>query len=169
MEQLTNGTSVEINESGTRLRYRPGALTGGKVEHQCSPERSLAYYIEGILPLLPFAKKQTRLILRGVTNDGTDASIDTIRATAVPLMQRFGVGEELELRLMARGMPPLGGGAVMISCPVVRELSAVQMLEPGFVKRVRGVACASRVSPQFATRMITSTWACAWIWAWPWA
>jgi hypothetical protein len=33
LDKLTNGTSIEINETGTSLRYAPGVLQGGVLEH----------------------------------------------------------------------------------------------------------------------------------------
>ena len=39
-------------------------------------------------------------------------------------------------------------------CPTVRKLGPVHLVDPGYVKRVRGVAHAIRVSPQFANRMV---------------
>ena len=36
IEKITNGCRVEINETGTRLRYRPGFVHGGlDLEHDC--------------------------------------------------------------------------------------------------------------------------------------
>lgn len=44
---------------------------------------------------------------------------------------------------------------VAFFCPTVRKLSPIHLVEPGFVKRVRGVAHAVRVSPQFSNRMVS--------------
>ena len=58
LEKVTNGTVVEINETGTRLRYAPGVVTGGAgLEHDCGTARSIGYFLEPLVCLALFAKK----------------------------------------------------------------------------------------------------------------
>ena len=72
---MTNGTKVEINATGTSLYYAPGALNGGFVEHECSLQRGIGYYLEPMLYLGPFMKTPLELRLKGVTNDRDDPSV----------------------------------------------------------------------------------------------
>lgn len=37
--KLTNGTRLEIDETGTQLKMKPGFLSGGKVTHDCGSSR----------------------------------------------------------------------------------------------------------------------------------
>lgn len=53
-------------------------------------------------------------------------------------------------------MLPLGGGEVVFTCPVRKQLRAIQLVEYGMVKRIRGTAYALRVSPAIANRMVES-------------
>ncbi|MBN3325253.1 RCL1 protein, partial [Atractosteus spatula] len=157
MDKITNGTRIEINQTGTALFYQPGLLYGGTVEHDCNPQRSIGYYLEALLALAPFMKNPIRAVLRGVTNDQKDPSVDTLKATAVPLMKKFGLdGEGLELKIVKRGMPPGGGGEVLFTCPVRRCIKPVQLTDPGKIKRIRGMAYSVRVSPQIANRIVDS-------------
>ena len=41
---------------------------------------------------------------------------------------------------MKRGAPPEGGGEVVFSCPVRRNLQPLQFTDPGKIKRIRGLA-----------------------------
>lgn len=41
LDKITNGTKIEINESGTAIYYRPGLLDGGLIQHNCSVERGI--------------------------------------------------------------------------------------------------------------------------------
>uniref|UniRef100_A0A4W3IZU3 RNA terminal phosphate cyclase-like 1 n=1 Tax=Callorhinchus milii TaxID=7868 RepID=A0A4W3IZU3_CALMI len=155
LDKLTNGSRVEINETGTTLYYQPGLLHGGTIEHDCHTQRSIGYYLEALLCLTPFMKKPLKAILRGVTNDQIDPSVDALKVTAIPLLKRFGIdGEELELKVTRRGMAPGGGGEVVFSCPVKSVLRPVQFTDPGKIKRIRGVAYSVRVSPQIANRLV---------------
>ncbi|CAN0020715.1 unnamed protein product [Hapterophycus canaliculatus] len=54
IDKLTNGTQVEINETGTTLRFKPGYVTGGRADHDCGTTRSLGWFIEGLIPLALF-------------------------------------------------------------------------------------------------------------------
>ncbi|XP_036384947.1 RNA 3'-terminal phosphate cyclase-like protein [Megalops cyprinoides] len=157
MDKITNGTRIEINQTGTVLFYQPGLLYGGTVEHECSPQRSIGYYLEALLMLAPFMKTPLRATLKGITNDQKDPSVDTLKAAAIPLMKKFGLdGEGLELKVVKRGMPPGGGGEVLFSCPVRRTIRPVQLTDPGKIKRIRGTAYSVRVSPQMANRIVDS-------------
>jgi len=62
--------------------------------------------------------------LSGITNDSKDPSVDTFKSTALPILKRFGVlSESLELKVESRGLPPNGGGEVILSLPVVQSLA----------------------------------------------
>uniref|UniRef100_H3A6A2 RNA 3'-terminal phosphate cyclase-like protein n=1 Tax=Latimeria chalumnae TaxID=7897 RepID=H3A6A2_LATCH len=157
IDKITNGSRIEINETGTTLYFQPGLLHGKTVEHDCNPQRAIGYYLEGLLCLAPFMKHPLKAILRGVTNDQVDPSVDTLKATAIPLMKKFGIdGGEFELKIVRRGMPPGGGGEVIFSCPVRRVLKPVQLTDPGKIKRIRGVVYSVRVSPQIGNRIVES-------------
>lgn len=156
-DKVTNGSRIEINQTGTVLFYQPGLLYGGSIEHDCSTQRSIGYYLEALLMLAPFMKNPLKAVLRGVTNNPLDPSVDQLKATAIPLMKQFGIdGEGLDLKVVKRGMAPGGGGEVVFMCPVRRTIRPVLLTDPGKIKRIRGVAFSVRVSPQMANRLVES-------------
>ena len=62
------------------------------------------------------------MLLSGITNDPKDPSVDTFRSTTLPLLKRFGVPSEgLELKILSRGVAPLGGGEVTLSVPIIHS------------------------------------------------
>jgi len=186
LEKVSRGAAVEINETGTTLRYRPGVLVGGAVEHECPASRGVGYFVEALLLLGLFGRKPLRATLRGVTCGGLDGSADAWRTVGLPLVRRcLGVGVQkaaspgdanfaaaaadaaaaalgggtvaagdLALRLVRRGVPPLGGGEVVLDVPCVRCLPPLTLLDEGAVRRVRGVAFAARVAPAAAARAV---------------
>lgn len=159
IDSVTNGTVVEINETGTRVQFTPGFVTGGKgISHECPVSRSVTYYLEVLLALAPFAKKPLNVTLVGITNGMDDVTVDTTRTVALPLLRLFGLEDGLELSIKARGAPPNGGGAVKLSVPIVKaQLPPLDLTSPGFVRRIRGVAYAARVSPATTSRMVESS------------
>ncbi|CAJ0963419.1 unnamed protein product, partial [Ranitomeya imitator] len=92
-------TRHALSLPGTSLYYQPGLLFGGTLDHDCNIQRSIGYYLESLICLAPFMKHPLKITLRGVTNDQIDPSVDTLKATAIPLLKRFGIdGEHFELK-----------------------------------------------------------------------
>lgn len=46
---------------------------------------------------------------------------------------------------------------VEFKCPVVRELKPIDLTDPGLIKRIRGNAYCTKVSPQIANRVAESS------------
>lgn len=72
------------------------------------------------------------LFLSGITNDSKDPSVDTFRSTTFQILKRFGVPSEgLDLKIDSRGVPPHGGGEVILSVPVVQKSLNVSFFMQG--------------------------------------
>ncbi|KAI8812422.1 RNA 3'-terminal phosphate cyclase/enolpyruvate transferase [Cladochytrium replicatum] len=156
LEKLTNGSVIEISYTGTTVLYRPGVIQGGRIMHAGPISRSVGYFLEAVIALAPFAKTPVSLTFTGVTNDNTDVSVDTLRTVVLPQLKRFGIDSGLELQITKRGAPPYGGGEVTFKCPIVRTLQTVNISDEGRIKRIRGIAYATRISPQMANRVVES-------------
>ncbi|KAJ9189407.1 hypothetical protein P3X46_000703 [Hevea brasiliensis] len=156
LERVSDDCLIEINETGTKLKYKPGIVMGGKhLVHDCGVSRSISYFLEPLVVLGLFAKKSLMVRLKGITNDSKDPSVDTFRSATLPMLRQFGVPSEgLELKIESRGVPPHGGGEVVLSIPIVQSLEAVTWSDEGMVKRIRGVTFSTRVSSQFENTMI---------------
>ncbi|KAI9057882.1 18S rRNA biogenesis protein [Trametes sanguinea] len=154
LERVTNGTVIEISVTGTAVLLKPGIIAGGSVTHECPLSRSIGYFLEPVIMLAPFAKKPLSLTLKGITTDEHDLSVDIIRTVTLPHLQLFGVSDGLELRIKKRGSAPLGGGEVQFLCPIVKQVKTLNFVDPGRIKRIRGISHAVRVNPQFSNRMI---------------
>ncbi|OWT38554.1 18S rRNA biogenesis protein RCL1 [Cryptococcus neoformans] len=157
VEKVTNGSTIEISVTGTSFILHPGLLPGGSFTHSCHIGRSIGYYLEVLLPLAPFCKKPFNITLYGVTGEeGRDLTVDMIRTVTLPHLHLFGISEGLELQIKKRGSAPLGGGQVFFKCPIVRQLNTLHFVDKGKIKKIRGVSYSTRVSPQFANRMVES-------------
>nr|GLL42302.1 probable RNA 3'-terminal phosphate cyclase-like protein [Ipomoea trifida] len=157
LEKVCDDCVVEINETGTKLKYRPGIVMGGKhLIHDCGVNRAIGYFITPLIVLGLFGKKPLSIRLKGITNDPKDPSVDTFRSTTLPILKMFGVPSEgLDLKIESRGVAPNGGGEVILSVPIVQDsLRAVSWTDVGLVKRIRGVSFSTRVSAQFENTMI---------------
>ncbi|XVF47012.1 hypothetical protein PTKIN_Ptkin03bG0074800 [Pterospermum kingtungense] len=155
-EKLTDDCFIEINETGTKLKYKPGIIVGGgKLVHDCGVSRAIGYFLEPLVLLGLFARKNLSIILKGITNDSKDPSVDTFRSTTFPMLKRFGVPSEgLKLEIKSRGVSPHGGGEVHLAVPMVQHLTATIWTDEGMVKRIRGEAFTTRVNAQNGHEMI---------------
>jgi len=188
IDKMTNGSKIEINATGTQLRFNPGILLGGEINHSCpvSPPlptadastkvkptaRSVGWYLEGIMALAPFGKEPLIITMTGITDGSSDVdpSPDFIATSILPILLRFGIGESIQsssdpfsdqssptIKVTRRGAAPLGGGEVVFTCPIVREIStSIDMTDEGKVKRVRGTVVSCRIPPSSAARVAHS-------------
>lgn len=158
VEKVTSGTRVQISRD--RTHFSPGTIIGGEFQHDCHLDRSISYYLDVLLTIAPFCKRPLQATLNGVTNDQLDPSVDALKASALPVIKRFigdVEGAKLDIKVTARGFKPDGGGQIVFTCPIVRQLQPVQLIEAGKLRRVRGVAVAARVSPQMANRIVDTS------------
>eukprot|EP00466_Bigelowiella_natans_P015585 jgi/Bigna1/34044/e_gw1.4.52.1 len=159
VDLVSSGSSISINETGTKLRYKPGAIEGGRgfeLKHECPTSRGIGYFLEPLLLISIFGKKPTEITLTGVTDSSKDLCIDTIRNVTAGLIRHFGVEEKVSIKVLVRGVAPKGGGKVSSPFLFLEFCQPVSLLEPGKIKRFRGTSYVCRCSPQFANRMVTS-------------
>ena len=95
-------------------------------------------------------------LLRRLNNSKREKCVGDLTWRLSVLKRFFLVDDGLELKVQRRGAAPAGGGQVLFTCPIRKLLRPQQVLDQGKIKRVRGVAWATRVSPAVANRMIES-------------
>ncbi|CAN8072396.1 unnamed protein product [Agarophyton chilense] len=113
--------------------------------------------------LAPFSKRSLDITLRGATHSTTDVCIDTSASVSVPLLRRLTMSIPLlpQVRIRKRSLASGdanrngNGGLVHFRCDVLNsKIKPIELVDPGFVKRIRGVAFANRASPGHVTRMV---------------
>ena len=156
---------MEINATGTQLRFKPGVLLGGEIEHECPVGRSVGWFLEGIMPLAPFGKEDLELTLEGTTDSlsHVDPSPDYLSKSILPLFIKFGIGADAEeglppsIQILQRGAAPMGGGKVLFTCPIIKEIAhPLDYTDVGKIKRVRGTVVSCRIPPSSAARVAHS-------------
>ncbi|VAI39569.1 unnamed protein product [Triticum turgidum subsp. durum] len=156
LDKVSDQHVIDVNDTGTKVGYKPGVVIGGKdLEHDCGVHRGIGYFIEPLLLLGLFARSPLSVRLKGITNDTKDPSVDTFRMVTLHMLKHFGVPlEGLELKIESRGAPPRGGGEVLLRVPNINStLKAVNWIDEGMVKRIRGVTFSTNVSPKIVTRI----------------
>ncbi len=175
LEAVTNGSHIEISYTGTTLLYRPGLITGsaagsgassGVIRHELSAgcTRGVSYFLIPLCLLAPFSKAPMNVLFTGpgVITSATptgDMSVDSVRTAILPLYAQFGISNNIELRILRRSNPGPGGkggaGEVqLVFGHQVRLPKTIHLLNPGRVKKIRGVAYCVGVSASNNARMI---------------
>lgn len=135
--------------------YKPGLIVNGTITHNCPLSRAVGYFIEPILLLAPFGKSALSLTVKGITSNGIDLGVDTIRTAIFPIYNKFGIMRQ-ELRVIKRGSPPLGGGEVNVFLPhvLLQPQTLHASVSAPTVSKLRGVAYSTRVSPASVNRIV---------------
>lgn len=175
LEAVTNGSQMEISYTGTILVYKPGLITGsstisgpsgGMVRHELPAgcTRGLSYFLIPLCLLAPFSKAPMKVLFTGpgVITSSTptgDMSVDSVRTAILPLYNQFGIFNNIELRILRRSNPGPngkgGGGEVQfVFGHQVRLPKTLHLMNPGRIKRIRGVAYSVGVSGSNNARMI---------------
>jgi len=177
LDTVTNGSHIEISYTGTIVLYKPGLITGagsgsgasssGVLKHEipANNSRGLSYFLIPLCLLAPFSKSKFNILFTGPgvitssTEKWGDMSVDSVRTAILPLYAKFGIERDIELRILKRSNPgPKGvGGAGEVQLVLghqVRLPQTVHLLNPGRVKRIRGVAYSTGVSGSNNARMI---------------
>ncbi|KAJ4322023.1 hypothetical protein N0V94_002602 [Neodidymelliopsis sp. IMI 364377] len=176
LDAVTNGGQIQFSMTGTTLVYRPGLITGsaeglgahgGVLRHEIPREcarRGVSWWLVPLCILAPFSKGNVNIILHGegcVTSSTTagDMSADTVRTAILPLYKSFGIERNIELRILKRSCAPAtgksaGGEVQLVFNHQVRLPKTLHLLNPGRVKKIRGVAYCVEVPKSNNERMI---------------
>lgn len=175
LEAVTNGSNIEISYTGTTLLYHPGLITGsapgtgssgGVIRHELPAvcTRGVSYFLIPLCLLAPFSKAPMNVLFSGpgVVTSATpagDISVDSVRTAILPLFANFGISNNVELRILRRsGLGPGGKGGAgevhLVFGHQVRLPKTIHLLNPGRVKKIRGVAYSTGVSASNNARMI---------------
>jgi RNA 3'-terminal phosphate cyclase-like protein len=168
LDAVTNGSQIQFSMTGTTLVFRPGLITGsaeglgaagGVIRHEIPREcarRGVSYWLVPLCILSPFSKGNMSVTSSTVAGD---ISADTVRTAILPLYKSFGIERNIELRILKRSCSPqagksAGGEVQLVFNHQVRLPKTLHLLNPGRVKKIRGVAYCVEVPKTNNERMI---------------
>ena len=157
VSEISNGTKIHINETGTSVTLIPGTITnkyGTEFSFDCDKSRCITYYAEGILPISLYGKESLHIILNGITNNSLDNSVDSFKMSTCVLLQKLVIGDTVEFKILKRGVLPNGDGSVSFKIPIITGLAPFDWNKEGKIKRVRGVAFTSKLGANFTSMMV---------------
>jgi RNA 3'-terminal phosphate cyclase-like protein len=173
LDAITNGAQIQFSMTGTTLVYRPGLITGsaeglgaasGVIYVPLAKRRGVAWWLIPLCVLAPFSKGNVNVVFFGegcitAATPAGDVSADTVRTAILPLYKNFGIERNIELRILKRSAQPqhgksAGGEVQVVFNHQVRLPKTLHLLNPGRVKKIRGVAYCVEVPKSNNERMI---------------
>lgn len=111
IDQVTNGSKIQIEEKGKSVKFYPGVVTnnhGNELTFDCGTFRSMTYFMEPLVQIAIFGKANLNCVMKGITNDELDPTVDTFSNCTLRTLKEFGVDGQLDLKVYKRGFRPEG-------------------------------------------------------------
>ena len=93
-----------------------------------------------------FGKTDLWLELTGNTDDTIDQNVDSFYRAFTFILGQMSAGS-MSLKVKKRGYAPKGGGVVILRQQFAKKIEAVNLVDEGKVKRVRGWVTSAKVAP----------------------
>ncbi|XP_012697423.1 RNA 3'-terminal phosphate cyclase [Clupea harengus] len=138
----------------TEITISPGKIKGGNHIADTQTAGSVTLLMQVSLPCALFAKGPSELCLKGGTNAEMAPQIDYTLKVFKPIVEKFGVNVDLDLRM--RGYYPKGGGELVMKVNPVKELNPINMTARGNITKIYGRAFVAGVLPSKLAKDMSS-------------
>src|SRR3989338_8509896 len=91
MRNVCRGTSEHAELQSSELIFHPGEIVGGRYEFNIGTAGSVTLVAQTLLPILLFAKKESKIKIIGGTHVIRSPSYDYFEKIFLPAITRFGV------------------------------------------------------------------------------
>lgn len=151
---LSDGRLEGAGLRSSALSFWPGATLRDELTVDVGTAGNVILILHTLLPVLAAHGRSATLRLTGGTDVRASPPFDYLQQVTVPLLGRLGL--TLEVQAPRRGYYPRGGGmlqAQVVPCPGLRPL---QLVHPGRVLAIGGLAHVTRLPLSIAGRMATA-------------
>jgi RNA 3'-phosphate cyclase len=151
LAELTKAKVDGLSLGSTELTFEPGVMEGEKFRVNIGTAGSTTLILQILMPAAAFAKKSVEVEITGGTDNPLAPSIDFLKNVTLPTLRKMGYRGEVECP--RRGHYPRGGGIVHVHIEPVQRLKAIELVEPGNVAHISGIAHCVKLPEHIATRM----------------
>ncbi|CRH01213.1 RNA 3'-terminal phosphate cyclase-like protein, putative [Plasmodium relictum] len=166
IDKLCDNTIIKINENGDELYFKPGFLVGNvndevkindlNIIFHCGKERSITYFLEFLLMIIPFFKNPVKLLLKGITDDSIDSTVYTLKIVSEHFFKTFLKVDEnfLNITILKRGIKSDCSGEVLFFMNNFKSIDSFDINDPGLVKKISGSIFCNNVSLIFRNKFM---------------
>lgn len=138
---ITNGSKVQINKTGSEIKFVPGTITNNLGTHfsfECDKNRGLSYYLEGILLISLYGKEKLNCCLVGVTNNTQDVSADNFKLIFFCIINNIVIGDNsAKFEIVSRALESTKkGGEVNVTIPIVKFIDSINFNQKGKLQNI---------------------------------
>jgi len=130
IDKLTHNCLIQLNEPGTHLKFSPGYVNEGNYFHNTDGTRSLSYYLEFLIYLIPTMRKKMNVKLLGIRSLKTEISLEAFSYVSFALFRKTGA-QNLRLRIMTSAISKTKNTEVILFCPKINHLNSFQYIRRG--------------------------------------
>jgi RNA 3'-phosphate cyclase len=152
--KLVNAAVEGIEVGSTEVTFQPERRQGGEFRYDVGTAGSISLLLQAVLPPAILAADPVTFRLRGGTDVKWSPPIDYLREVFAPAIARLGA--TVEIQQVRRGHYPRGGGEVMCRVTPVRNLSSINSVKFGELRRIYGISHCVRLPSHIAERQATS-------------
>ncbi len=149
-KMITNADVEGLKLGSTRVVFKPKSLRGGEFKIDIGTAGSVTLILQTILLPSLYAERESRFEIRGGTDVKWSPSVDYVRFVTFEALKDLNA--KLNLKLIARGYYPEGGGKIVVEvepsklggrefreleCDVIRGISHCQNLPSHVAERQR--------------------------------
>ncbi|MGE5278197.1 MAG: RNA 3'-terminal phosphate cyclase [Acidobacteriota bacterium] len=146
------GARVEGAALGSRtLSFEPGPVAAGDFSFDIGTAGSTSLVLQTILPALSVATAVSRVDLRGGTHVRWSPCFDYLKIQWLPFLRKIGFDADLEM--LRAGFYPVGGGLLRAAIRPAGQLTGMDFLARGALRRIHGVAAVARLDLRIAERL----------------
>ncbi len=134
--------------------FKPQQLKGGKYRFDVGTAGSISLVLQGLIPPLLFADRESFLEIRGGTDVHWSPPIDAIRYVFVPILRKMGA--DISIDVKRRGHYPKGGGIVHVTISPSDSIRPIELIEMGKIRIIHGISHCVKLPSHIAIRQARS-------------
>jgi RNA 3'-terminal phosphate cyclase (ATP) len=150
LASICHAETNDLTVGSRRLTFIPHERTGGRFKFDVGTAGSIPLILQALMPAAAYAPAPLEFELTGGTDVRWSPSIDYVRLTQLPLLQKMGYEATIQVR--RRGHYPKGGGRVHATITPPRILKAVSWINRGEPTIIEGVSHCVRLPSHVAER-----------------
>lgn len=136
---ITNAEVSGNNFGSLSLSFKPKAIKGSEYEFNVAEQRGSAGAVtmvaQTILPILLYADKESRIILKGGTHVPFSPPFDYLKEILLPTIANFGF--QAKVKLKGYGFYPVGNGEILLEVKNQITSKPFEVKERGQLKELR--------------------------------
>jgi len=152
--EFSNAKIRGLAIGSTEIEFIPNELNISDKKIDIGTAGQIPLLLQTLFPLLLKADEETDLEITGGTSGLGSPSMQFLQFVTFPILSRFGISVP-QVEIVKEGFYPRGGGKVKIRTFPAKKINAVQIMERGKIKIIKGVSVVGSLPNHVSERQST--------------